>query len=86
MITTKIKIQVMFRIEEAIARAKSQGNKVLKKDIAARLWPDSVESAQQVSMTKLCAGKTAAIRPEWVVTICEMTGCTADYLFGLTEN
>lgn len=75
-----------FRIEEAIARAKANGNKVLKKDIAAKMWPDSVESAQQVNMTKLCNGKTAGIRPEWVVIICEMTGCTADYLFGLSNE
>lgn len=75
-----------FRVEAAIARAKENGTKVLKKDIAAKLWPDSVESAQQVNMTKLCNGRTAAVRPEWVVTICEMTGCTADFLFGLTND
>ena len=37
-----------LRIEEAIARAMANGTKVLKKDIAAKLWPDSVESAQQL--------------------------------------
>lgn len=74
-----------LRIEEAISRAKRNGKKVLKKDIAAKLWPDSVESAQQVNMTKLCSGKTLSIKPEWVLTVCEMTGCTADYLFGI-EN
>ena len=75
-----------LRIEEAIARAKANGTKVLKKDIAAKLWPDSVESAQQVNMTKLCNGLTASIKPEWVVAVCEMTGCTADFLFGLTNE
>lgn len=75
-----------LRIEEAIARAKANGTKVLKKDIAAKLWPDSVESAQQVNMTKLCNGRTASIKPEWVVAVCEMTGCTADFLFGLTNE
>lgn len=75
-----------LRIEEAIARAKANGTKVLKKDIAAKLWPDSVESAQQVNMTKLCNGRTASIKPEWVVVVCEMTGCTADFLFGLTNK
>lgn len=76
----------MFRIEEAIARAKTKGVKVMKKEIAARLWPDSTESAQQVSMTKLCTGKKTAVRPEWVVIICEMCDCTADYLFGLSND
>ena len=75
-----------LRIEEAIARAKANGTKVLKKDIAAKLWPDSVESAQQVNMTKLSNGRTASIKPEWVVAVCEMTGCTADFLFGLTNE
>ena len=45
----------MMRIEQAIARAKEQGKKVLKKDIAARLWPDSTEVGQQVNMTSLCS-------------------------------
>lgn len=76
----------MFRIEEAIARAKTQGNKVMKRDIAARLWPDSTPAARQVNMTKLCAGKTSGVKPEWVAIVCEMTNCTADYLFGLNNE
>lgn len=76
----------MIRIEEAIARAKRQGNKVLKKDIAARLWPDSTPVAQQVNITRLCSGKTPRINVDWVNIICEMTGCTADFLFGLSNE
>ena len=76
----------MMRIEQAIARAKEQGKKVLKKDIAARLWPDSSPVAQQVNMTALCNGATARINPDWVVIICEMTGCTADFLLGLSNE
>lgn len=76
----------MMRIEQAIARAKEQGKKVLKKDIAARLWPDSVPAAQQVNMTNLCKGETARIAPEWINIICEMTGCTADFLLGLSNE
>ncbi len=76
----------MMRIEEAIARAKQQGNKVLKKDIAARLWPDSTTVSRQVNMTALCNGATTRINTEWVNVICEMTGCTADFLFGLSNE
>ena len=76
----------MMRIEQAMARAKEQGKKVLKKEIAARLWPDSNEAAQQVNMTSLCNGKTNKINPDWVNIICEMTGCTADFLFGLSND
>lgn len=75
-----------MRIEEAIARAKQQGNKLMKKDIAARLWPDSTPVSQMVNMTRLCAGKTPRINVEWVNVICEMTGCTADFLFGLSND
>lgn len=76
----------MLRIEQAIARAKEQGKKVLKKDVAAKLWPDSSPVSQQVNMTALCNGKTNKINPEWVNIICEMTGCTADFLFGLSNE
>ena len=76
----------MIRIEQAIARAKEQGKKVLKKDLAARMWPDSTPEAQQVNMTILCSGRAKRINPDWVNIICEMTGCTADFLFGLSNE
>lgn len=76
----------MMRIEQALARAKEQGKKVLKKDLAAKLWPDSAPAAQQVNMTALCAGKTTKINPDWVAIICDETGCTADFLFGLSNE
>lgn len=72
-----------LKINEAIARSEANGKKVLKKDIAARLFEGASESAQQVNMTNLCNGKTKRIIPEWVVIICEMLDCTADYLFGM---
>lgn len=72
-----------LKINEAIARSEANGKKVLKKDIAARLFEGASESAQQVNMTNLCKGKTKRIIPEWVVIICEMLDCTADYLFGM---
>lgn len=76
---------MILRIEEAIARAKGNGSRVRKKDIAAKLWPNSVESAQQVNMTKLLNGATQRILPEWIVTICQMCGCSADYLLGMEQ-
>ena len=76
----------MMRIEQAIARAKEQGKKVLKKDVAARLWPDSTAVAQQVNMTSLCNGTRSRINPDWVNIICEMTGCSADFLFGISND
>ena len=77
---------IMMRIEQAIARAKERGEKVLKKDIAKKLWPDSAPAAQQVNMTALCSGKTTKINPDWVPIICDMTGCTADFLLGISNE
>lgn len=77
---------MILRIEEAIARAKVCGNRVLKKDIAARLWPDSSAAAQQVNMSALCSGETARVAPEWIVIISEMTGASANFLLGVTND
>lgn len=74
-----------LRVKEAIARSEANGKKVYKKDIAARLFDGVSESAQQVNMTNLLNGKTQRIKPEWVVIICEMCGCTANYLFGMED-
>ena len=73
----------MFRISEAIARAQAEGKRVKKKEIAEKLWPNSSEAAQQVNMTKLCNGKQKKISPDWVKIVCEMTGCTPEFLLDL---
>lgn len=75
-----------LRIDEAIARAKANGNRVFKKDIAARIWPNSSPAAQQVNITGLCNGSTKRVAPEWVRIICEMTGVSADFLMGLSND
>lgn len=75
-----------LRVNEAIARSQQNGNKVFKKDVAARLWEGSTESSQQVNMTNLCNGTTKKINPDWVDILCEMLGCTPNYLFGYDEQ
>lgn len=72
-----------LRINEAIAACESKGKKVLKKDLAAKMWPKSTLEAQKVNMANLCRGFTKKISPEWVKIICKETGCTSDFLFGL---
>lgn len=74
-----------LRVNEAIARSEMNGKKVLKKDIAARIFEGASESAQQVNMTNLCNGTTKRVAPEWVAIICEMCGCTANFLFGMED-
>lgn len=75
-----------LRVNEAIARSQQKGNKVFKKDVAARLWEGSTESSQQVNMTNLCNGTTKKINPDWVDILCEMLDCTPNYLFGFDEK
>ena len=76
----------MLRIEQAMARAKDLGRPILKKELAALLWPDSSEAAQQVNMSNLCNGRRDAVKSEWVEIICRACGCSADFLFGLRNE
>lgn len=72
-----------LKVNEAIARSEMNGKKIYKKDLAAKIWPKSKPEAQAVNMTNLCSGATQKINPEWIIIICEETGCSADYLLGL---
>ena len=72
-----------LKVNEAIALSEAMGKKVLKKDLAAKIWPNSRSEAQAVNMTNLCSGVTKKVNPEWIITICRETGCTADFLFGI---
>ena len=71
-----------LKVNEAIALAEAMGRKIMKKDLAAKIWPNSRPEAQVVNMSNLCSGVTKKINPEWIITICRETGCTADFLFG----
>lgn len=72
-----------LRINEAIALSEAMGKKILKKDLAAKIWADSRPEAQAVNMTNLASGMTKKVNPEWIVIICKETGCTADFLLGI---
>lgn len=76
----------VLRIEEAIARAKRVGNPIQKTAIAEQLWPDRTAFSQRVNMTNLLSGRTTRIKPEWVPILCQMLNCSADFLFGLTNE
>ena len=75
-----------LRINEAIALAESRGKKIIKKDLAKKIWPNSRPEAQAMNMTNLATGATKKVNPDWVVTICKETGVSADFLFGLKED
>ena len=72
-----------LKVNEAIALAEAMGKKIMKKDLAAKIWPNSRPEAQVVNMSNLCSGVTKKINPDWIITICRETGCTADFLFGI---
>lgn len=71
-----------IKLNEAIALSEVNGNKILKKDLAKKLWPNSAEVTQQVNMRCLCSGITKRIEPDWVNIICAELGCDANFLFG----
>nr|DAV88716.1 MAG TPA: hypothetical protein [Caudoviricetes sp.] len=75
-----------FFLKKAFVKAEMNGKKVFKKDLAAKLWPKGTPSSQQVNMTKLLSGRICYISPEWVKIICEELECTADFLFGLSDE
>lgn len=72
-----------LKVNEAIALAEAMGKKILKKDLAAKIWPNSRPESQAVNMTNLATGVTKKVNPEWIVTICRETGCSADFLLGI---
>lgn len=76
----------MLKINEAILRSGLQGRRIMKKDIAARLFPGVPVTTQQVNFTNLVTGRTRRIDPEWVRIICEMCGCDPNFLFGFEKE
>lgn len=74
-----------LKLNEAIAQAEMNGNKILKKELAAKIWPNSRPEAQAVNMTNLCSGVTKKVNPDWIITICRETGCTSDFLLGIKK-
>lgn len=79
-------MEVRLKLKEAFARSEANGKKVFKRDLAKKLWPTSAESSQQVCMTKLLNGSSKRVTPEWVQIICKELNCTADFLFGLSND
>lgn len=71
-----------FRINEAVALTTVRGKRVKKKDIAAKLFPDSVESTANQNMVNICSGNKKSLSAQQINIICDMCGCSADFLLG----
>lgn len=55
-----------LKVNEAIAQSEANGKKVLKQEIAKKLFSGANENTQRVNMSNLCRGKTQRIKPEWI--------------------
>ena len=53
-----------LKVNEAIAQSEANGKKVLKQEIAKKLFSGANENTQRVNMSNLCRGKTQRIKPE----------------------
>mgnify|MGYP001240447581 CR=1 FL=1 len=75
-----------LKVNEAIARSEMNGKKILKKDLAAKIWPNSKPEAQSVNMTNLASGITKKVNPDWIVILCKELDCSSDFLLGLCDE
>lgn len=70
-------------LNEAIDIAKQNGNPVLKKKLAEKLWPGRKTVTQQVNMTNLCNGSTKSFTKSMLSIICKELKCTSDFLLDI---
>lgn len=71
-----------LRINEAIAYNEMQGKKIVKKDLALLLFPESSEESAQVSFNCLRTGKTTRIKVEWITKLCKALDVKPNQLLG----
>ena len=57
----------------------------LRRELSKRLYPDSSAASQQVNFCSLRAGRVERFTPDMIAIICEMCGCTPNFLFGWNE-
>lgn len=74
-----------IKINEALAYATAHGKKINKGELAAKLFPEVNKACQYQKLQNLLSGRTARVNPETVVIICNETGVSADFLFGLKD-
>lgn len=74
-----------LKIKESLAYATAMGKEIDKRDLAAKVFPEASPDCQYQKFQHLLAGRTLRVKPETVVIICQETGVSADFLFGLTD-
>lgn len=83
-IQKKPKPEQRLFINEAMQRSR-QDKEQLRLKLSKRLYPDSSAASQQVSFCSLRSGKVKRFTPEMIDIICEMCGCSPNFLFGWSE-
>jgi len=67
----------------AFKKAKKNGVKVFKKDVANKWWPDTKrQDARNANMTNACSGKTDSITFDKLKILSEMLELTASEILG----
>lgn len=80
----KTKTNKRLLIDEAMLRSGKNWSQ-LRRELSKRLYPDSSAAAQQVNFCSLRAGRVERFTPDMIAIICEMCGCTPNFLFGWKE-
>ncbi len=71
-----------LKLNESVALANAKGIKILKKDLAAKLFIGSDPHSQRVLFSRLASGRTKRISVEHIETICDICQVTPNFLFG----
>lgn len=74
-----------LKIKEALAYAIAQGKQIDKKELSEKLFPDCKKQCRYLKMLALIEGRVKRVNPEHIITICEETGVSAGFLFGLEK-
>lgn len=74
---------MMLRIREAFLHAEMKGKKIEKRQLAAKIWPNSTQKSSEQLLQRLMNGKAETIRIDFVQIICNELGCDANFLFDI---
>lgn len=72
-----------FRINEIFLAHKASGNKVDRKELSKKLFPDAPEISALCNIGNILNGKTVRFRAEWIEPLCNEFGCTPNELFDM---
>jgi len=77
-----------MRFKEALKFALLNGKNStdIRQRISNRLWGKSSKVTQDVNVSNLVRGKTVSFKENYIVSVCEETGVSPNFLFGYNEE